>query len=114
MWDTDKTIEELKFEIKRLEGNRILDSDVTELQQLYAEISKIYAGKRMRCVIARDDIMLKVGQEFDFVSMEAGIFSTPYMTVKRDDGKTMTGHDYRWEMILEDGSTERIIPRKWG
>jgi hypothetical protein len=106
-------IDELKLEIKRLEGKRHADSNIDELQDHYQELTDRLQGTRVRCVVARDDIMLRVGQEFDFVAIEAGIFDTPYVTVRKLDGKLLTGHQYRFETILDDNSTERIMPSRW-
>jgi hypothetical protein len=106
------SIEDLKAEIKRLEGRRSLHSSVDEVQACYAELSKRLEGTKVRCRVPYD-YTLTEGEVYDFVAIEAGIFSTPYVTIRKEDGRTVTGHDYRFETILPDGKTERIIPDRW-
>ncbi len=98
---TDIDMDELKRKIKSLEGKRTLDSDVEELQLHYRELSRRLQGAKMKCVAVRDLHVLSEGEVCDFVRIEAGIFSTSYTTVRKNDGKLVTGHSYRFKHIEE-------------
>jgi hypothetical protein len=99
--------DDLYKEIKRLEGNRYTDSPIDELQYCYVELSKRLQGTKAKCVAEAGHI-LKEGGIYEFVQIEAGIFSTPYVTVRVPDGRTVSGHDYRFEKFEE--ATRELQP----
>lgn len=94
------SMDDLKAEIKKLEGKRYLNSPLWHLPECYEELSKRLQGKKVKVVAVRgDDIQIRLGEVHGFVAIEAGIFSDPYTTIRLPSGKTLTGHSYRFEII---------------